>query len=98
MGGNSFAFSLHSSQHLGCPPARLPPSLPLSFRSCSVVVCHLLDPGTRQGNDFLELAIELAFACPLVPFDKATCIFCFPVLLFEAFSQLYESPIQSALR
>lgn len=77
---------LHSSQHLGCLPARLPASLPpslfLTFLSCSVVVCHLLDPGSRQGNDFLELVIKLAFACPLIPFDKATCIFCFPVLLF----------------
>lgn len=71
-----------ASRMPACPPACLPPSLFLTFLSCSVVVCHLLDPGTRQGNDFLELAIKLAFACPLVPFDKATCIFCFPVLLF----------------
>lgn len=67
MGGNSFAFSL-AQQPASRTPACLPPSLFLTFLSCSVVVCHLLDPGTRQGNDFLELAIKLAFACPLVPF------------------------------
>lgn len=85
MGGNSFAFSLAqqpASRMPACPPACLPSSLPLSYFPFLFCCCHLLDPGSRQGNDFLELAIKLAFACPLIPFDKATCIFCFPVLLF----------------
>lgn len=71
MGGNSFAFLAQQ------PASRIPPSFPPSLHPSFLLLLSFLvlllfvqlpDLGTRQRNEFLELAIKLAFACPLIPF------------------------------